>query len=150
MGENVKNQINIKNKIKLNKKQEEVFNYSFSDEKKNLLVSAAAGSGKTRVLVEKIIDMISNAESKDKVSLSDMLIMTFTKKATYEMKSRIKVAIDKTIKSGELSDELIKEAATIQNANISTIDSFCKRIVEENYLELNKKDWSLYKDFDPS
>lgn len=150
MGESVKNQINIKNKIKLNKKQEEVFNYSFSDEKKNLLVSAAAGSGKTRVLVEKIIDMISNAESKDKVSLSDMLIMTFTKKATYEMKSRIKVAIDKKIKSGELSDELIKEAATIQNANISTIDSFCKRIVEENYLELNKKDWSLYKDFDPS
>ena len=150
MSESIKNQVIKKDKINLNKKQEEVFKYSFSDKKKNLLVSAAAGSGKTRVLVEKIIDMISNAESKDRVSLSEMLIMTFTKKATYEMKSRIKIAIDKKIKNGEISDELIKETATIQNANISTIDSFCKRIVEENYIELNKKDWSLYKDFDPS
>ena len=150
MGENVKKQISEKSKIKLNKKQREVFEYSFSENKKNLLVSAAAGSGKTRVLVEKIIDMISNDDSRDKVNLSDMLIMTFTKKATYEMKSRIKVAIDKRIKSGEFNDKLVKEAATIQNANISTIDSFCKRIVEENYTELNKKDWSLYKDFDPS
>ena len=140
MGENVKKQISEKSKIKLNKKQREVFDYSFSENKKNLLVSAAAGSGKTRVLVEKIIDMISNDDSRDKVNLSDMLIMTFTKKATYEMKSRIKVAIDKKIKSGEFNDKLVKEAATIQNANISTIDSFCKRIVEENYTELNKKD----------
>ena len=142
------------NKINLNTDQEKVFKYSFSDNKKNLLVSAAAGSGKTRVLVEKIIDMISTTKneygSNDSTNLSKMLIMTFTKKATNEMKVRIKSALENKLKSDQSNDSLVKEIATIQNANITTIDSFCKKILEENYAELNKKEWSLYKNFDPS
>lgn len=138
------------NEINLNDRQIDVFNYSFSKEKKNLLVSAAAGSGKTRVLVEKIIDMVSNPENKDKTTLDKMLIMTFTVKATYEMKSRIKEALEKKLKLDPSSPDLIRESAIIQNANITTIDSFCKRMVEEYYTELNKKEHSLYKDFDPA
>ena len=141
-----------------NNKQQEVLDYKFSEREHNLLVSAAAGSGKTRVLVDKIYDIVANQNDK-KTSLSRMLIMTFTIKATYEMKSRLKERFENEIKlSSEIDDSMekkqqreriIREASTIQNANITTIDAFCKKILEENYLELNKE-WSLYKNFDPS
>ena len=139
-----------KNVKQANPRQQDVLDYSFSNEKKNLLVSAAAGSGKTKILVDKIIDMVSNPENKDKTSLDKMLIMTFTLKATYEMKSRIKAAIEKKLIVDPTSEVLIRESATIQNANITTIDAFCKRMVEEYYTELNEKEKSLYKEFDPS
>lgn len=141
-----------------NKKQQDVLDYKFSERKHNLLVSAAAGSGKTRVLVDKIYDMVAN-QSDIKTSLSRILVMTFTIKATYEMKSRLKERFENEIKmisetdksheTEQMRERIIREASTIQNANITTIDAFCKKILEENYLELNK-DWSLYKNFDPS
>lgn len=138
-------------------KQLEVLAHNFD---KNLLVTAAAGSGKTRVLTEKIIQMIKNDED---VSLRDILVMTFTVKATQEMKSRIKKSIDDEIeritkeldnvndlKKGydKIRNKLIKESSMIQNANITTIDSFCKSIVEKYYSVLSDSD-GLYKNFDP-
>ena len=114
----------------------------------NILVSAAAGSGKTTVLTERITRKILGANTDDKeISLSNILIMTFTKKATLEMKERIKKKLDERLTEGKNIKKLIRESSIIQNANISTIDSFCKKILEENYTALNN-DNSLYSDFD--
>ena len=115
---------------------------------KNILVSAAAGSGKTTVLIERITRKILGENCNDKeISLSNILVMTFTKKATAEMKERIKNKIDERLAEGHNIKKLIRESSIIQNANISTIDSFCKRILEENYTALNSEN-SLYSDFD--
>lgn len=97
----------------------------------NLLVAAAAGSGKTAVLVEHVISRIMDKE--DPVSLDQMVIMTFTDAAAKEMRERIKDAIDKKLSEHPYDAELIREAGNIQNANISTIDSFCKKFITENY-----------------
>ena len=110
----------------------------------NILVSAAAGSGKTTVLVERIVRKILGENCNDEnISLSNILIMTFTKKATGEMKKRIKKAIDEALIENPSNKKLIRESAIMQNANISTIDSFCMRVFEENYATLDEKN-SLY------
>ena len=133
-----------------NKEQKQVIEADLS---KNILVSAAAGSGKTTVLTARIINLLSNenANLADDISLSDILIMTFTRKATREMSNRIRKALTKKMQEsqGSLKSKLAKDLATIQNANIFTIDAFCKRIVDENYTLLDKDD-SLYKGFDPN
>ena len=129
----------------------------FNDEQKNiieeglgqnLLVSAAAGSGKTTVLTERIARKIlgENCDGKD-ISLSNILVMTFTKKATAEMKARIKQILEERLNEGINVKKLIRESAIIQNANISTIDAFCKKVLEENYTALTREN-SLYYDFD--
>lgn len=114
----------------------------------NLLVAAAAGSGKTMVLTERITRKIlgENCDGKD-ISLSNILVMTFTKKATAEMKARIKKKLEERINDGNNVKKLIRESSIIQNANISTIDAFCKKVLEENYTALTKEN-SLYFDFD--
>ena len=121
---------------------------------KNILVSAAAGSGKTWVLTERIIKLLTREyqDEKDEVTLQDLLVMTFTIKATKEMRKKIKDALENAIKEkkgSKLYSKLIRESAMIQNANITTIDSFCKNILEENYVELDEEN-SLYGNFDPS
>ena len=74
--------------IKYNDEQLNIINAKCD---KNILVSAAAGSGKTTVLTERIVSLLDNTiEGSENIKLSDILVMTFTKKATYEMKSRIK------------------------------------------------------------
>ena len=114
----------------------------------NLLVSAAAGSGKTTVLTERIVRKIMGENCNDKdISLSNILVMTFTKKATSEMKARIKQKLEEKLSDGNNVKKLIRESAIIQNANISTIDAFCKKVLEENYTALTKEK-SLYYDFD--
>ena len=123
----------------------------FGDINENVLVSAAAGSGKTYVLVERIKELLIN--EKYDYKLSDILIMTFTVAATAEMKTRIKDAIEKVISYGKISEikkeKLIKELALIENAKITTIDSFCKKILMENYHYLNSEN-SIYGEFDPA
>ena len=129
----------------------------FNDEQKsiideglgqNLLVSAAAGSGKTTVLTERITRKILGENCGDKdISLSNILVMTFTKKATAEMKARIKRKLEEKLNEGINVKKLIRESSIIQNANISTIDAFCKKVLEENYTALTKEN-SLYFDFD--
>lgn len=121
---------------------------------KNILVSAAAGSGKTWVLIERIIRLLTVGyeNSDEEVTLQNILVMTFTIKATQEMRKKIRDALENEIKEQndvKKSSKIIKECATIQNANITTIDSFCKSILEENYVELDENN-SLYGNFDPS
>ena len=128
-------------KTKFNDEQISIINEGIDH---NILVSAAAGSGKTTVLVERIVRKLMGENCNDEnISLSNILIMTFTKKATAEMKKRIKKAIDDKLIENPSDKKLIRESAIMQNANISTIDSFCMRVFEENYVSLDENN-SLY------
>lgn len=103
------------------------------DEKgNNILVSAAAGSGKTAVLVERIINKIVNYN----VEVDSLLVVTFTNAAAKEMKERIRKALDKEISKNPKSEFLVRQNTLIANANISTIDSFCGRLVRDNYNDI--------------
>ena len=99
----------------------------------NLLVSAAAGSGKTAVLVEHVIDRILDKEHP--ISLSSLVLMTFTEAAAAEMKERIKLRLSEVYNETKESF-LQREIALLSTAKISTIDSFCKRLIQENYSSL--------------
>lgn len=104
----------------------------------NLLVSAAAGSGKTAVLVEHVISRITEGEKPE--SLSKLLIMTFTDAAAREMRERVQAALEKKLRENPDNASLVRELANLHNANISTIDSFCKRLISENYALLDNLD----------
>ncbi|MBR5337167.1 MAG: helicase-exonuclease AddAB subunit AddA [Lachnospiraceae bacterium] len=96
----------------------------------NLLVSAGAGSGKTAVLVERIIQMITD---KDKpLDVDKLVVVTFTKAAAAEMKGRIRTAIAKALEDDPDNTHLMRQQTLIHNARITTIDSFCLDIVR-NY-----------------
>ena len=114
---------------KWTKEQSEVI----SHRKGNLLVSAAAGSGKTAVLVEHVIDRLLDKEHP--ISLSSVVLMTFTEAAASEMKERIKARLKEAF-SENRDPHIERELAELPNANISTIDAFCKRLIEENYTSL--------------
>lgn len=111
--------------------QESVINHTAG----NLLVAAAAGSGKTAVLVQHVISRIM--DPMDPVKLSEMVIMTFTEAAAQEMRDRIKSALEEKLREHPDSAELIREAGSIQNASISTIDAFCKHFITENYAAID-------------
>ena len=97
----------------------------------NLLVAAAAGSGKTAVLVEHILERITDPE--DPVSLSEMVVMTFTDAAAQEMRERIRKGLLERLRKEPQNERLVREAGNIQNADICTIDAFCKHLITENY-----------------
>lgn len=99
-----------------------------------ILVSAAAGSGKTAVLVERVIRRI--CDENDHCSADSLLIVTFTKAATAQMKEKISAALDEKIKEDPTNDYLQKQKLLLPFAHISTIDSFCGEIVRENFYEL--------------
>lgn len=111
--------------------QESVINHTAG----NLLVAAAAGSGKTAVLVQHVISRIMDPVNP--VKLSEMVIMTFTEAAAQEMRDRIKSALEEKLREHPDSAELIREAGSIQNASISTIDAFCKHFITENYAAID-------------
>lgn len=98
---------------------------------RNLLVSAAAGSGKTAVLVERIINMISDPENP--MDVDRLLVMTFTKAAASEMRERIQAAIEKKLEENPEDAHLQRQAVMVQYAQITTIDSFCLHILRENF-----------------
>ena len=102
---------------------------------RNLLVSAAAGSGKTAVLVERIIRMISDKEHP--MDIDRLLVMTFTKAAASEMRERIQAAIDKKLKEEPENVHLQQQAVMVQYAQITTIDSFCLHILKEHFDRLD-------------
>ena len=114
---------------KWTKEQSEVI----SHRKGNLLVSAAAGSGKTAVLVEHVIDRLLDKEHP--LSLSSVVLMTFTEAAASEMKERIKARLKEAFLESR-DPHIEREIAELPNANISTIDAFCKRLIQENYTSL--------------
>lgn len=99
---------------------------------RNLLVSAAAGSGKTAVLVERIVQKVLDA--KHPVDIDRMLIVTFTKAAAAEMRERVSQAIEKRLEADPESSRLQRQATLVHNAQITTIDSFCLYVVR-NYFQ---------------
>lgn len=102
---------------------------------RNILVSAAAGSGKTAVLVERVIKMISNKENP--VDVNQLLVVTFTNPAAKEMKSRISAALEKIIKNDPDNSNAFRQMSLLSSANILTIDSFCLNLVKEHFFELD-------------
>ena len=97
---------------------------------KTLLVSAAAGSGKTAVLIERIIRLIKDPESK--TDISRLLIVTFTRAAASELRQKISKALSSAIADDpSSSDRLFKQITALGSAHISTIDSFYADIVKK-------------------
>ena len=102
----------------------------------NILVAAAAGSGKTAVLVERIINKIIN----EKVDIDKILVVTFTNAAASEMRERILNAIYKKIDESESEEEqenLQRQVLLINKASICTIDSFCLDVIRNNFFEID-------------
>lgn len=97
----------------------------------NLLVSAAAGSGKTAVLVERIITMIS--DPADPVDIDKLLVVTFTKAAASQMKEKIGRALERLLNEHPEHLHYQEQLAALSYANIQTIDSFCFRVVKEHF-----------------
>ena len=102
---------------------------------KNLLVAAAAGSGKTSVLVERIIQKILNED--EKLNIDQVLVLTFTNAAATEMRERIAGAITKALTENHNSKHLEKQLVLLNMAAISTIHSFCQNIIKQNFHVLN-------------
>ncbi|NLL77099.1 MAG: helicase-exonuclease AddAB subunit AddA [Clostridiales bacterium] len=100
----------------------------------NILVSAAAGSGKTAVLVERIVKMISD-ESRP-VDIDRLLVVTFTNAAAAEMRERIGNAIAARLEEEPGNEHLQKQAALVHNAQITTIDSFCMFVIRNNFNDI--------------
>lgn len=109
----------------------------------NILVSAAAGSGKTAVLVERIIHMItegSKAADRDgerpPIDIDRLLVVTFTQAAAAEMRERISAAIERKLAEQPENAHLQKQAALLHNAQITTIDSFCLFVLRNNFNDI--------------
>jgi len=98
---------------------------------RNILVSAAAGSGKTAVLVARIISMISEGEHP--IDIDRLLIVTFTNAAAAEMRERIGVAIEKKITEMPDNLNLQKQMTLIHSAQITTIHSFCLNVIRNHF-----------------
>ena len=98
----------------------------------NILVAAAAGSGKTTVLVERIIRKIIN----DNVDIDKILVVTFTNAAASEMRERILTALYKQIDEDPLNKRLRKQIVLLNKASICTIDAFCLDIIRNNFFEI--------------
>ena len=100
---------------------------------RNILVSAAAGSGKTAVLVERILSKIT--DKSHPVDIDRLLIMTFTRAAAGEMKERISAAIEKALYEEPDNEHLQRQITLLHTAQITTIDGFCAYIIR-NYFHL--------------
>lgn len=98
---------------------------------KALLISAAAGSGKTSVLTERIIRRLTDPETP--ADLSRMLVVTFTRAAAAELKGRIAAALTAALAKNPTDQRLQKQLLSLGSAQISTIDSFFQRLVRTNF-----------------
>ncbi len=97
----------------------------------NLLVAAAAGAGKTAVLVERIIRKIMDEENP--TDIDKMLIVTFTNAAAAEMRERISGAIEKMLDADKSSKTLQKQLTLLNKSSIITIHSFCLEVIRNNF-----------------
>lgn len=98
---------------------------------RNILVSAAAGSGKTAVLVERIITRLT--KDTPPMDVDRLLIVTFTEAAASEMKERIRSAIEKELEEHPENVHLQRQSALIHNAQITTIHSFCLSVIRDYF-----------------
>lgn len=97
----------------------------------NLLVSAAAGSGKTAVLVERIVKMVSEGENP--ADIDRLLVVTFTNAAAAEMRERISAALNDRLTHDPENEHLQRQVTLLYNAQITTIDSFCLFILRNQF-----------------
>ena len=103
------------------------------DSGSNILVAAAAGSGKTAVLVERIINKVIN----ENVDIDKILVVTFTNAAASEMRERILEAIYKKMEELPDNKDLQRQLILINKASICTIDSFCLDVIRNNFFEID-------------
>jgi len=111
--------------VKWTKEQESAIYSEGSD----ILVSAAAGSGKTAVLVERIIQKLLKKDSP--VDIDSLLVVTFTNAAAQEMRTRVGLALEEALAQDPTSMHLKKQLSLLQRASISTLHSFCLDILRE-------------------
>ncbi|NRD78384.1 helicase-exonuclease AddAB subunit AddA [Bacillus sp. BRMEA1] len=98
---------------------------------KDILVAAAAGSGKTAVLVERIIQKIISEEAP--INVDELLVVTFTSASAAEMRHRIGEALEKAINANPSSRHLRKQLSLLNKASISTLHSFCMDVIRKYY-----------------
>lgn len=101
----------------------------------NLLVAAAAGSGKTAVLVERIIQMITDKENP--IDIDKLLVVTFTNAAASEMRERVGDAIGKALDKDPENKHLQSQLVLLNKASITTIHSFCLEVIKSNFHKIN-------------
>jgi ATP-dependent helicase/nuclease subunit A len=101
---------------------------------KSLLVSAAAGSGKTSVLAQRCVHLICDA--KPRCNVSQLLVVTFTEAAALEMRGRIDTALRQRLAREPDNAHLIRQLSLIDHAPISTLHAFCSRIIRQNFHRL--------------
>lgn len=101
----------------------------------NLLVAAAAGAGKTAVLVERIIQKIIDSEHP--IDIDRLLVMTFTNAAAAEMRERIAEAISSVLEKNPGSKKLLRQLALLNKASITTIHSFCLEVVRNHFQSID-------------
>ena len=103
-----------------------------------MLVAAAAGSGKTAVLVERIITRLKDMENP--LSVQELMVVTFTKAAAAEMSARIGVALAKAMESTDdkaLQARLERQLNLLPSAHISTLHSFCQWVIRSYFYKLD-------------
>ncbi|WP_428911337.1 helicase-exonuclease AddAB subunit AddA [Niallia sp. Krafla_26] len=98
---------------------------------KDILVAAAAGSGKTAVLVERMINKVISKERP--INVDELLVVTFTNASAAEMRNRISEALEKAINQDPASTHLRKQLSLLNRASISTIHSFCLEVIRKYY-----------------
>lgn len=98
---------------------------------RNILVSAAAGSGKTAVLVERIITRLTKDTSP--IDVDELLVVTYTEAAAAEMKERIRNAIEKALEERPEDEHLQRQATLVHHAKVTTIHSFCLSVIRDYF-----------------
>lgn len=103
---------------------------------RSLLVSAAAGSGKTAVLAERCAHLVCDAE--EPCDVDELLVVTFTESAAAEMRSRIQQAVTQRVTGrraggGDEKDRLTRQLALVEHAQVSTVHGFCSRVLRQNF-----------------
>lgn len=102
-----------------------------------LLVSAAAGSGKTAVLVQRVIERLISNDPEIHCDADRLLIVTFTRAAAAEMKERISAELQKMLEKTSWDSSLRRQMILLKKAQISTIHSFCSQLIRDNFYRLN-------------
>ncbi len=105
---------------------------------KNILVSASAGAGKTAVLTERIVSILSDTAKS--IDIDNLVVVTFTRAAAAQMRTRIEGKLKEKIADCEnekLKKHLKKQITMLPHANITTIDSFCMNILRNYFYMIN-------------
>ena len=105
---------------------------------RSILLSAAAGSGKTAALTARIIGSLTAEDNP--ADLSKILVVTFTRAAASELRERISRALSEALAADPLNDHLLRQSVLIGSADICTIDSFCLDLVKSDFQRLTLGD----------